>query len=119
MKIWHKIFLISLGLSPSFAFAQKLASDQKTIGGILNFLTGILSSAVVPLLFGIALVVFIWGVIQYITAAGDQEKRTAGLQYIIWGIVGLFVMTAVWSLVGVLGETFGIKFGIPQLKTGD
>jgi hypothetical protein len=118
IKTWHKISVLALGALPNFAFAQNKLTD-KTVGGILQFLTNLISSTVIPLLFAVAIVVFIWGVIQYITAAGDTEKRNEGLQYIIWGLVGIFVMTAVWGLVSILTETFGVKFGIPQFKTSD
>ncbi|MEK9131845.1 MAG: hypothetical protein AAB447_02970 [Patescibacteria group bacterium] len=38
----------------------------------------------------------------------------------IWGIIGLFVMVAVWGLVALIGGTFGIRFlerpQTPQLR---
>jgi len=106
MKLWQKISIFALSFFPYLVFAQDQATKAvtgaakcgqiKTIANIFDCLTGIISASLIPLLFAIALIVFIWGVIQYITAGGDQEERRKGIQYIIWGIVGLFVMTAVW-----------------------
>ena len=54
----------------------------------------------------LATVIFLWGVIQYITAGGEEEKIKSGRTYMLWGIIALFVMVAVWGLVGVITATF-------------
>ena len=71
------------------------------------FLTQVENQIIVPiitLLSLIAFVVFIWGVIDYIRTADNDEKRKVGQQHIIWGIVGLviiFATTAIISLIRV------------------
>lgn len=65
-------------------------------------------------LIAIAVVVFLWGLIGYITAAGNEEKRKEAKQYMIWGIVGLFVMVAVWGLVNILYYTFDLDTDHPD-----
>jgi len=52
-------------------------------------------------------------VVQYITAGGDEEKRKAGRNTMLYGIIGLFVMVAVWGLVNVLISTFGLDTAVP------
>lgn len=91
------------------AFAPMVAMAA-TFGGIINTISNIIS-AIVPLLIAIALVVFIWGVIKYITAGDDAEKRSAARNTIIYGIIGLFAIVAVWGLVNVIADTFGIQTG--------
>jgi len=58
--------------------------------------------ALVPLLIGLAVVVFLWGVVKFVTAAGDEEKRKEGKSFIIWGLVGIAIMIALWGLVDLL-----------------
>ncbi len=91
-------------------------SDLKTIGGIIDFISCILIQSVVPLLFSIAIVAFIWGIIQMYLDPNNEEQRKKGKQYMIWGLIALFVMISVWGLVNVLGNTFNIKIFIPQLS---
>lgn len=78
----------------------------------------ILKKSVWPLLIALSVIVFIWGVLKYISGADDETKRTEGRNFMIYGIIGLFVMVSVWGLVQVLQGTFG--FGnspfIPQLE---
>lgn len=104
--------------TPFFAFAQGAPNNlQDLIGRFVEIL-----SALIPLLFGIALIGFLWGVGITILQADNEEKRKEGRQIMVWGIIGLFVMTAIWGIVGVIGGTFGIRFlerpNAPQLPGG-
>ena len=83
---------------------------------LLNFFTCLLLDSVVPLLMALAVVVFIYGVIQYMINANDSAKREEGRNFMIWGIVALFVITSIWGLVKLLAGTFGIGFALPQLQ---
>src|SRR5687767_12778616 len=100
-----KRFIIGAG-----AFAPMLASAQ-SLGGVERLLRSIgrLVDIALPIVVGIALLGFFWGLAQFIFAAGDEEKKKEGKQHMIWGIIGLFVMVSVWGLVGFLGESLGIN----------
>lgn len=101
-----KIVLTVAAVTPMFAFAA-------TIGTILTDVQTILNT-IIPILMILATVVFLWGVITYITAGGDEEKAKSGRTYIIWGLIGLFAMVAVWGLVRALVNTFGVgSTGVP------
>lgn len=67
---------------------------DKVVTGILNPLIG--------LMFLVAFAFFAWGIIEFIWNAGSEEKRTTGKQHIIWGLVGLLIMTAVWSIIAII-----------------
>jgi|SRR3989344_4831039 len=64
--------------------------------------------ALVPLLIGLAVVVFLWGVVKFVTAAGDEEKRKEGKSFIIWGLVGIAIMVTLWGLIALLTNWTGI-----------
>ena len=94
-------------------------AHAQTFGTIINQITSLLNR-VIPILFLIATIVFFWGIILYITSGGDEEKRTEGRQYIIYGLIGLFVMIAVWGIVNVLIGFFfpgglGPTPGVPDI----
>ncbi len=80
--------------------------------------TCILIKSLWPLLLTMAVIVFIVGVIKYISGADDSTKRTEGRNFIIYGLVGLFVLVSVWGLVGIIQGTFGLGSLpiIPQLQ---
>lgn len=76
---------------------------------ILVFIDAIL----VPFIFALAFVVFLWGVFQYFIAGGaDEEKRKQGRSFILWSVIGFFLMVSIWGLVNLLGTSLG--FGAEQ-----
>ncbi|MBI5045462.1 MAG: hypothetical protein HZC14_00395 [Candidatus Niyogibacteria bacterium] len=102
-----KLIPIGLATLPLAAFAASAASDTAA-KGLISTVQNILN-ALIPLFMVIATVVFLWGVVRYITAAGDEEKVKEARNFIIYGLIGLFVMVSVWGLVGVLVSTFGVS----------
>ncbi|KKR70174.1 MAG: hypothetical protein UU13_C0012G0020 [Candidatus Nomurabacteria bacterium GW2011_GWB1_40_7] len=102
-------------LTPSGACS--LAGNPK-FQDLLCYVTKIINDSVIPLIFALAMVFFVWGVVKFfIINAGEEAKRAEGKQYMIWGIVALAVMLSIWGLVAVLGTTFNLNTTIlPQVK---
>lgn len=59
--------------------------------------------------FIVALVVFLWGVVEYIRGADNETKRKDGRQHMLWGIVGFVIMFGVFGIITILTRTVGIK----------
>ncbi|MFZ2072164.1 MAG: hypothetical protein WA101_01605 [Minisyncoccia bacterium] len=87
------------------------------LGDLLKYITCIISSSVVPLIFALAIASFIWGVVQYVINNDDEAKKAKGRSFMIWGIIALTVMVSVWGLVKILGTTFGLENAVPQVNT--
>ena len=89
-----------------------LTKAQTTIDGILDAFSGVIGNLVI-VLAGIALVVFIWGVIKMLLgmSAGDADAVKNGKKHIVWGIIALFVMLSVWGIVALLDTMFGVGVG--------
>lgn len=67
----------------------------------------VLSDVVNPfilLLMAVATVIMIYGIIELITSADNQNARKKGVQHMIWGIIGLTIMISaagfLWILIG-------------------
>ena len=88
-------------LAPFAAFA---AADAFSILAIIQSILNI----VIPLLITIAVVYFIWGVIQY-TISQDEEAKKGARGKIIMGLIGLFVIVAFWGILNVLSRTIGVS----------
>jgi hypothetical protein len=56
----------------------------------------------------LAVVYFIWGVISQVIAQNEEERKNSR-DKIIHGIVGMFVIVAVWGLVRFVGTTLGVE----------
>lgn len=85
------------------------------IQSFINFINGY----VVPLIFAVAFVVFLWGVFQYFIAGGaSDEGREKGRQFIMYGIIGFVLMFSIWGIVSVLYYSLGFNSNArPPLPT--
>ncbi len=54
-----------------------------------------------------AFVLFVWGVVQFIAHAEDEEKRKTGQQHMIWGIIGLVIMFGANAIIAIIRATVG------------
>jgi len=103
-------------LVPQIAYAQVCTLSNVT--SLINCITGIITGSIIQLLVALAVVFFLWGAAKFIRNAEDSGKREEGRMFMLWGIIALFVIVAVWGLVGVLANTFGIGIGQPQFPGG-
>ncbi len=97
------LILFGVMAMPALAFATG------NVSGILDSISGFLST-IVTLLITLAVIYFIWGVIKYVIA-DSNEDRSQGRQMMIYGIIGIFVIVALWGIIDVLGSTFDISRG--------
>ena len=105
MQKLKKLIPLGAALLPFIASAQ--GTTFTTILGTISTLVSTLTT----IAMAVAFLVFLYGVIRFITAGGDEEKRKTAKNLIIYGLIGLFVMVAVWGLVAVLASTFGVTTG--------
>lgn len=107
-KIIFSLFLAS----PLSALAQSLRMQllqnpaaSTPLGNIVLILLDLLS--LVSFIVGaLALIWFFWGIIQYVLKADNEEKQSAARNYMIYAVIGMFVMFSVWGLVGLVRNTF-------------
>ena len=100
--------LAAVWLLPAISFAD-------TFKDLVTKITDEILKPLIPLIIGLAVVVFLWGVLRFIMAAGDQKKREEGRNFIIWGLVGITVMISIWGLVKILTDSLDLNNTIPTI----
>ena len=63
---------------------------------------------VIFFLFAVAMVYFLYGLTRYFLSPDSTEVRDASKTQMIWGVLGLFIMVAVFGILQVIINTFGI-----------
>ncbi len=103
-----KKIVICLGSLASISLPLLASAAEFKTGYIDSLITGGLSiiRGLLIFLVSLAVVWFIWNVIQY-TIADDEEKKGKAKEQMIWGIVGIAVIVSVWGLVAILRGMFG------------
>ena len=107
-------------LSPNIVHAQSFGYVESLINSV-NDILGVLA----PLLIGVAVVVFFWGVVRYIKGAYNPDERIAGRGLMIYGVISLFVIVSIWGLVSILQTLTGTEglglgdVGVPVLPSPD
>lgn len=54
-----------------------------------------------------AFLLFLWGIVEFIAGATNEEKRATGQQHMIWGIIGLVIIFGANAIVSLLKATVG------------
>lgn len=99
-----RLMPIALFVTPMMAMAEgKLGDVLITIKGLVD--------GIIPILMVLVVAVFLWGIVRYVTAGGDAEKEKAARGYIIYGLIGIFVLVAFWGIVKMFAGTFGVDTG--------
>jgi len=111
-KIFYSFSLLLISAIATPVFAATPTTFEQLINNV--FIGGLLRP-IVPLLIGLAVVVFIYGVL-ILMFSDSGEKKEEGKQYMLWGIIGIFVMVSVWGLVNILKGTFDLDNTVPKVE---
>ncbi|MEO5366308.1 MAG: hypothetical protein H7831_08110 [Magnetococcus sp. WYHC-3] len=98
------IYPLLLGALPFFALAQNpnFSSLNAFIDGVRDVV-----DALIPVVIGIGVLVFLWGLLKYVIAKSDED-RSDGRSVMFMGVIVIFVMVSLWGLVRFLQNVLGI-----------
>jgi hypothetical protein len=111
-----KALALSIGTIAALALPLVTFAAVNNLADLGQFIINVINNILVPVLFAVAFIVFLWGVFKtFILGASDEEAKEAGKNLMLWGLIGFFVMISIWGLVNILTNTvnFGDKAG-PQ-----
>lgn len=103
MKLFRYSSVIILGLIPFLANAQSIDELLDTASSAIN--------QIIPILIGLALVVFFWGLIQFIVRSGNKEAVENGRRLMLWGIISLFIMVGIWGIIAIAADVLNVGVG--------
>ena len=112
-----RVALFAAATLPFITHAQTISTIPNLFLTVISWINGIF----VPLIFAIAFVAFLIGIYYYfIQNAGNAEKTKEGRSFLMWSLIGFFIMFSVWGLInlflGTLGFNYSTQPGIPQFN---
>lgn len=92
-----------VALMPLISFAKQI-NDLEDLAAFFQLA---INAYIIPGIFALALVYFLWGVYQYVQnpgkGLGDLKDK------VLWGVIGLACMVSVWGLVRLVTNTFTLQ----------
>ena len=106
------VFVFLLNIAQVFAQDNAKVLSQNFKETADNLTNNVLSSAG-TLLMTAAFVVFFYGVVIFIigraTGKGNMKDLEKGKQFMMWGLVALFVMVSVWGIIRLAQNLLDVK----------
>lgn len=90
-------------LNPVLAFAQTGGANLSSLISLIMYYLNL----VLYLIMAIAVVLFVFYVVKYFMADSGEKRREGGL-YIMYAVIGFFVVLSFWGIVNIVQNTFGL-----------
>jgi multisubunit Na+/H+ antiporter MnhB subunit len=90
---------------PLVAFAQ---ANLEPIRQIVQA-AGSIIQGLIPILIGLAIVVFFWGLIKYVWGEKGEVNQARGRSIMTAGLVALFVMVSLWGIILLAQDALNIQ----------
>ncbi|MGB4076425.1 MAG: hypothetical protein WBK28_01840 [Minisyncoccia bacterium] len=77
-----------------------------------EFIQNVVREIVSPLitLIGLAaLVVFVWGMVEFIRNGDNEEKRSTGQRHMLWGLIGMVIIFGAFTIASIIASTAGAR----------
>lgn len=68
----------------------------------------VIVNPIIQVVFAVAIIIFVYGVFEFVRGADNPEVRKQGQQHMLWGIIGLTIMVAVFTIIRILLNTLGL-----------
>lgn len=76
------------------------AATPQDFGDVVDFFLEVIQSFLIPIIFGLTLLFFLWGVTQtWILQSDDKESIQKGKQIVVASIIAFIVMSSIWGII--------------------
>jgi hypothetical protein len=85
--------------------------QEEAMAEAANFvdkLNDVLLFPIIYLLSGVAFMYFLYGAFEYIMGASSDQAREQGKKHLMYGIIGLVVMSSAYIILWITANTFGL-----------
>lgn len=80
---------------------------------IIKKINDAIINPLIVLLFAVALVIFIYGIIEFLQNRDtDTDKADTGKRHMFWGIIGLTIMVSAFAIMRVIAQTVGSDISV-------
>ena len=114
------IILALAFLTPVVTFAQGF-DQQGTLTTYITQVLNFINTTLVPLVFALAFLFFLWGIFKYFFfGAEDEGKREEGRNLMLWAVIAFVLMVSIWGIVNLVSQGLGFdkdSIEVPNIPT--
>lgn len=92
------------------------AVDSAAFGKVVNPVITEIIYPIIYVVFGLAVLVFAYGIIEMIIKGNDPGARKTGQTHMLFGAIGMFIMVSAWGLIYLVSDTLK---GVNSAATGN
>ena len=81
--------------------------NSEFVSGVIEKFVEIIINPIIYFFFIASLLVFFWGIVEFLAQGDNPEKASSGKRHMVWGIVGLFIFVASIGILRILSNTVG------------
>lgn len=82
---------------------------EASVVTLMKSINRVIINPLIVLLFALAMVYFIYGLVRYLLSPDNEEVRKSSKEHMLWGIIGMFIMVSVFGILSLVMNTFGIE----------
>ncbi len=84
-----------------------IPTAEASLTTLMKSIDKVLINPVIFFMFAVALAYFLYGLTRYLVSPGNEEVHKKSKSVMLWGIIGLFIMTAVFGIMKIILNTVG------------
>ncbi len=89
---------------------EPVTSFRGDVNVLVEKLTTVIIDPLLALLFAAGLLVFMWGVFQFLVGVSNEsDEKEEGKKHMLWGVLGMFIMVAALAIIRIITSTFGLS----------
>lgn len=109
----RRIFIfLCISFLPVLTFAQIGSSSEPemtALDTLIYKINALIINPAIATLFIVAFVLFMYGLVEFLSKANDKDGREVGKRHMLWGVLGFVIMLGVYGIINILLRTFNIK----------
>ena len=86
---------------------QIIPTAEASMTTLMAKINDVIINPLIFFLFALATVYFLYGFIKYLLSPDNEEVRKSSQNHMIWAVVGMFIMFAVFGIMNLILNTIG------------
>lgn len=112
-----KKYQIIAGVAITTAFLPNMAFAIRNLRELAGLVIDYFNLGVY-FIMSLAVLFFVWNVFVYFFKSDGGESKAEAGKYVMYGVIGFFVMLSFWGLVNILDKTFNLDSQAPYIPSG-